>query len=87
MLKILVSALKSAFREFCLNLSKFRETPQMPCSVTQVVVHRMTATINPYTIGVGKGMGIINKAVMHRWTGGVAFRKVAEWRRLKHVGC
>ena len=33
----------------------------MPCSVRKVVVHRMTATVNPYKIGVGKGMDIINE--------------------------
>ena len=48
----------------------------MPCSVTQAVVHRMTATVNPYTIGVGNHGGrdilIVNEAGLHRCTGGVA---------------
>ena len=64
----------------CSNLSKLRRTPPWAHSVTQDVVHRMTATVNPNLIGVGKGMGIIIKAGLHHWTWGVAFRRVLNCR-------
>ena len=64
------------------NLAKLRRTPQMPCSVRKVVVYRMTATVNPYQMGVGNGRSII-KADLHRCTGGVAPCKVPNCRRLE----
>ena len=37
------------------NLTELRRTPQMPCSVRKVVVHRMTATANHTKWWLGRG--------------------------------
>ena len=58
-----VSALKSEGWNL-LKFGKVQRIPQMPCSVLKTVVHRMTATVNHLPNGVGKGMGIIIKAVL-----------------------
>ena len=68
MLKICVSALKSACWNF-LKFQKVQRTPPWVHSVTQAVVHRMTATANPNQMGVGKGMDIIIKAGLHLRSG------------------
>ena len=57
----------------------------MPCSVTQAVVHRMTATVNHYQMGVGKGMDIIIKAGLYHCTVGVAPCKVLNCKKLQYA--
>ena len=63
-LKIRISALDSAGWDF-LKFQKVKKNTLYVCSVTQSVVHRMTATVTHPLVGVGKGIDVILQAGLH----------------------
>ena len=60
----------------------------MPCSVAQAVGNKEVMSIDPNSIGVlgnGKSQLIVIKAGLHRCTGGVAFCKVLNSKKIQYV--
>ena len=85
MLKIRISDLKSEGWNFTKFGKVQRNTPRCLAQFLKAV-DRMTATVNPNTIVVGKGMDIIIKADLYRWTWGVAPCKVLNCNKLQLFG-